>query len=1344
MGGMNSAGFMPGEVGGSMVQTGLQAADWGIKAAQVGTNLTNAWNIASTAWTSASAAWSAAPGIVQGVGAAASSLGSSATAAVSGINAGISTLGAALGYIGAAVQGVMIILDKNKTNLGKAIQTATLAVGAFFGPVGIIVASLINWIEDMFGVFEKGLSNFAQKRMEAASEASLALETVSGVYRSALDVGTPEAVQRALATGQGGSGQSVRTELMLPASLAAEVGLTGQQIGHMVVTQWATITMEQFGKILDLFAAQPDLLQNIRGSGDVPYLSEEDALQIAVGAKNSAIALLQAFQAMRQVNEELNALTTGITQALDLVLAEDLAAMFAERVTIPFREGMLAAIMSGGTSDEVKEEMDELTAKLKEQTQAWGAFGQLLTKGVDIEDALAGIADIGPKFTAAMQPQYDAIQSALVIGNTRTAATLTANAERLQALWAGFGDSLAKSVDIGDALAGLGDLGATFEAAISPQYAAIEAALITGNTRVAMKLGKAVDQQLALWAAFGEVVAQAIDVDTLLAPIEGLGERAHAQMTLEYNEILETLIAGNTTLARTLIVDFQKQLQAFATIGTTITALQSELVTFSGSTEEAIAALIGMREQLDRTAIAARTAFESALGSGDLARIAATSEAYHAAVLDSLTLEQQLIDQTTQALQEAQQAAEAERQAVEAVREAINNTLTASVALVQLGVKIAQLEASGGGGLTTITNLTTALSEMSRSASTAEERLWAVHHGLLAIITVLPDLIRAFGAVDDPRRITEAVVSGASLFLPALEAAINAATGGEKLALRQQQAQIFQDLANAAINGVNQWATQAIEATRGAAQVQLDALTVLRDAQLAAIDAEIEAIEAQTRIEQDARRAEMDGLRDRIATAREWKSAIDSMSKAIQALKVGPLGPGNPADKLRMAQESFAKALLAYQANPTAQGLGDLQALAQSVLSLAEPIMSKPSPAFQTLSANMIRQLEAAQALADQQAEDADLLQAQLDALEALDKAILDAADKQIKALRADRAQVMAAFEARTRAIQNGLDAQIKAIEKAAKEEVAAINLGLKTALEANAVAQAGLIGEQKVTNEALLKALKSTEFGAGLGDIATYAAQRQDVAIGILDAMLKALNRVIPAERGMPRVTEGLYHLHDDEMVLPEHMAKAVREAGGFSVLDRGIRSAAQGAGIVWDTPPNADRATAYAILQLNMLQSQIDAARLTYENKFLKNPYVYSAGKRYDRFSADELAREKVKVDAIVAPLLAQQAGILASLPPPRSTAPPPTEKTPPPTDKTPPPPVYVPGPSWLTRESELAPMAGTSPRATAGGDAAGTQIIIKLDSKVIGEATLPTVQRDARGGVIRQIIIETAGKK
>ena len=43
--------------------------------------------------------------------------------------------------------------------------------------------------------------------------------------------------------------------------------------------------------------------------------------------------------------------------------------------------------------------------------------------------------------------------------------------------------------------------------------------------------------------------------------------------------------------------------------------------------------------------------------------------------------------------------------------------------------------------------------------------------------------------------------------------------------------------------------------------------------------------------------------------------------------------------------------------------------------------------------------------------------------------------------------------------------------------------------------------------------------------------------------------------------------------------------------------------------------------------------------------------------------------------------------------------------------------------------------------GGDGGGpTTIIVKLDGKTIGEATLPVIHSDARGGKMRTIILET----
>ena len=318
----------------------------------------------------------------------------------------------------------------------------------------------------------------------------------------------------------------------------------------MLVTQWATVNQEQFGKILDLFAAQPDLMQNIRGSGDVPYLSGEDADQVAVSVKESAIALLTAFEALRGVNAELTALSRGITEALDVVLPDDMAATFAEKVIRPFQEGMITALTSGGKTEDVEKKLTAMQAKLQAQTAAWAGFGEAMMKGLDIEEALAGVRDLGAKFRAAIQPQYDAIQASLEQGNTRLAATQTANAERLMTLWAAFGEQMSKGLALEEGLAGIGDLGAKFTSVIEPQYAAIEAALVEGNTRVALTLGKAVDRQLALWAAFGASMEQGINVDESLAGVADLGAKFRAKMAPQFAAIEAALIAGDTTLAR--------------------------------------------------------------------------------------------------------------------------------------------------------------------------------------------------------------------------------------------------------------------------------------------------------------------------------------------------------------------------------------------------------------------------------------------------------------------------------------------------------------------------------------------------------------------------------------------------------------------------------------------------------------------------------------------------------------------------------------------------------------------------------------------------------------------------
>jgi len=521
--------------------------------------------------------------------------------------------------------------------------------------------------------------------------------------------------------------------------------------------------------------------------------------------------------------------------------------------------------------------------------------------------------------------------------------------------------------------------------------------------------------------------------------------------------------------------------------------------------------------QLTRTSERAKEAFDKALDSGDIERIATTSAAYHDAVMANLQAELEMVKRIEAAFQAA---------------------LDAASALVGTAVQVAQLDITSGGGFGTITALLGALQGMAETASTAAQRIWAVQQGLQAIIAVLPTAITTFATLDKdwwlshgmqsagqlqagvPAGITRAVSSAALPFLAAQQADIDKATGAAKLGLLQQQAANVTALANAAIAGVNQWAQSAIAGAREAADAvikglteqktaALDKLATDKTAALDAIDKQITSIQKAADAEQEFRTAQMAGLSDAIAKAEEFAAAVKQMGEFIQGLKVGPVGPGNPMDKLILAQDAFAKALTSYNAHPTAAGLTGLQDLAQTVLSLAEPIFSKPSPQFQTLSATTIKQLQAAQDLAAGQASDSEVLKQQLAVLQALDKAAVQGVKDQLAALADQKTLIADKFDREIKTVGDGFDKEIaaveaafktqkEAIEKAAQDEIDGINTALTVALKNNMTAQAPLLKAQFDAANALLDAVGPT-------------AKFQADAIDRLTAIRDALNRAIP-----------------------------------------------------------------------------------------------------------------------------------------------------------------------------------------------------------------------------------------
>jgi hypothetical protein len=119
------------------------------------------------------------------------------------------------------------------------------------------------------------------------------------------------------------------------------------------------------------------------------------------------------------------------------------------------------------------------------------------------------------------------------------------------------------------------------------------------------------------------------------------------------------------------------------------------------------------------------------------------------------------------------------------------------------------------------------------------------------------------------------------------------------------------------------------------------------------------------------------------------------------------------------------------------------------------------------LFADIVRQLEAAQAIAVTQApDDSTVLQAQLDALvqqvdalQTLNQTIGTTAAAQVEALHAQRQGLIDAYTATAVAVQVALDTQTEAIRQAALDEVAAIRDNLTVALTGNATQQAALAG---------------------------------------------------------------------------------------------------------------------------------------------------------------------------------------------------------------------------------------------------------------------------------------------
>jgi hypothetical protein len=137
--------------------------------------------------------------------------------------------------------------------------------------------------------------------------------------------------------------------------------------------------------------------------------------------------------------------------------------------------------------------------------------------------------------------------------------------------------------------------------------------------------------------------------------------------------------------------------------------------------------------------------------------------------------------------------------------------------------------------------------------------------------------------------------------------------------------------------------------------------------QIKAINDVAEARQAVNERELDALTVQQSALEDAVKTAEDWQHAVDSVTKQIQDLLLGPSAPLNPMAQLKIAQDAYKQAL---RTATTPEGITKAQGAADALIKALGTVYARPSTEFRAGTAQtigfeqIIRDLQGLQATA--------------------------------------------------------------------------------------------------------------------------------------------------------------------------------------------------------------------------------------------------------------------------------------------------------------------------------------------------------------------------------------------
>src|SRR3989449_7242051 len=162
----------------------------------------------------------------------------------------------------------------------------------------------LRYVDPIFGnmiysLFQQG--NYAPTREKAFKEAQAGIGGLGSAYQQAAQSGDPAQVLKALGTAQAGG--HLRAGLNISPEMAQALGMAPG------AAEFANVSPEQFGSLLGYYGKNPQAIgASITGSGDVPYMPQKQAVQIAGNIASNAQNVIRNTVMRQQVQNWLQGL----------------------------------------------------------------------------------------------------------------------------------------------------------------------------------------------------------------------------------------------------------------------------------------------------------------------------------------------------------------------------------------------------------------------------------------------------------------------------------------------------------------------------------------------------------------------------------------------------------------------------------------------------------------------------------------------------------------------------------------------------------------------------------------------------------------------------------------------------------------------------------------------------------------------------------------------------------------------------------------------------------------------------------------------------------------------------